>query len=116
MGTRPGTLGGLALLGVVTWRLAVAVSVFICLFISKSWVPPGPLYSHVAGSDLFPGAGHLLEAILRKGRDRVSRTLPGREGFCLSLAFPKFLESTESFKTTSSTSEATSKETDTQSK
>ena len=78
MGTRPGTLGGLALLGVVTWRLAVAVSVFICLFISKSWVPPGPLYSHVAGSDLFPGAGHLLEAILRKGRDRVSRTLPVR--------------------------------------
>ena len=87
MGTRPETLGGPALLGVVTWRLTVAATAgqsssqclfFIHLFISKSWVPSGALYSHVAGSDLFPGAGHLLEAILREGRDHVSRTLPVR--------------------------------------
>lgn len=42
------------------------------------------------------------------------RTLPARDGFCLSLDFLKFLESTESFKTTSSTSEAISKEINTQ--
>lgn len=69
------------------------MSVFICLFISKSWVPPGPLYNHVAGSDLFPGAGYLLEAILHESRDRVSRTLPVRtrrsHKLSKSLAFPE---------------------------
>lgn len=50
--------------------------VFILLFISKSWVPPGPLYSHVAGSDLFPGVDHLLEAILCEGRGSHFRTSP----------------------------------------
>ena len=61
------------------WQLLpdrAAVSVRLYLLVHQQEL--GTTWATVAGSDLFPWAGYLLEAILHEGRDRVSRTLPVR--------------------------------------